>query len=63
MARIKVTDIPKDMKLTREEMRMITGGISGWGRFVPPDGRQDAWLITDIQTESSTTTSNYGSRF
>jgi hypothetical protein len=28
MARIKIKDLPKDMKISREEMKNITGGIS-----------------------------------
>ena len=32
MARIKITDIPKDKKISKEEMKVITGGWS-FGSF------------------------------
>ena len=42
MARIEIRDLPKDLKITREEMRKIAGGSSGNG------GLQD-FLLTKME--------------
>ena len=45
MARIKINDLPKDMKISKEDMRKITGGalrkvsVSPTG-YTDPDGSQ-----------------------
>lgn len=39
MARVKIKDLPKDLKVTREEMKMIMGGgLHLYGK--PPAGRR-----------------------
>ena len=36
MARIKIKDLPKDMKITKEEMKRIQGGISSEPVYFQP---------------------------
>lgn len=31
MARIKIVDIPKDLKISKEEMKKVLGGAETWG--------------------------------
>ena len=33
MARIKIKDLPKDMKISRKELRLISGGDGGTAAF------------------------------
>ena len=33
MARIKIVDLPKDMKVSREDMKKITGGVVTYNRL------------------------------
>ncbi len=39
MARIKITDLPKDLKTSKEEMKKVMGGLKGdfglYLRFLP----------------------------
>ncbi len=48
MAKIKIMDLPKDMKISREEMKQITGGtviddmIKKWNQCVEDASWDDA---------------------
>jgi hypothetical protein len=37
MARIKIKDLPKDMKITKEQMKRIQGGISSEPVYFSPN--------------------------
>ena len=38
MARIKINDLPKDVKISKEEMKRVLGGIGTWPTPERPSG-------------------------
>ena len=42
MARIKIKDLPKDAKISKEELKRIKGGT--FGAYLQLDGRSQTWM-------------------
>lgn len=49
MAKIKIDDLPKDVKLSREDMRRLRGGVLGTGaRLVTAGGRASSFIGDEL---------------
>ena len=52
MARIKIKDIPKDMKISKEEMKNITGGVSTFSQVgLSNDVSNEMWKEWEVKKD------------
>ncbi len=57
MSRIKITDLPKDLKVNKKEMRCITGGSGTFG-FLGEESALSLQLLKNRRSKKNATLSN-----